>query len=74
MAKDIEQQIRNAVERSGLNMFQLSRRTGLRYATIHRFVAGGRGLSLRSAAKLCKLLKLELRAMGARKSAPRRGR
>ena len=73
MRKDIEHQLRDAAGRSGLNMFQLAKRADIRYSSIHNFMASGRSLDLRSAAKLCKLLDLELQAKKPKKVSRKRG-
>ena len=72
MSRSIEQQLRNAARRSGLSMLQLSKRARLPYASIHNFVANDQGLSLRSAAKLAKVLALELQPV--QHSTGRKGR
>jgi len=67
--KNIEEQLRDAARRSGLSMLQLAERSGLRYGSVHRFMARGRSLSLTSAVKLAELLQLELRPVRRRRKA-----
>ncbi len=74
MARNIEKQLRDAVRRSDLNMFQLSKQAEVRYASIHRFVVYDQGLTLRSAAKLAELLDLELRPARGKTGSPRKSR
>ena len=61
MAKDIERQLKDATHRSELNMLALSKRSGVPYSAVHGFVTGDRAITLRSAAKLARVLGLELR-------------
>lgn len=58
---NLAETIRNAVAECGLSRLQLSKRTGIHYATIHGFIGGYRDITLRTACKLCMLLDLELR-------------
>ena len=59
--QDIGDRLRQAAIDSGLSMKQLAVRSGLFYQSVHGFLRTGRGLSLQSAEKLCKVLGLELR-------------
>ena len=61
---NIEKQLLDTAVGSDLNMFELSKRSQVPYSAVHGFITGGRRLSLRSAAKLAKVLKLELRPLG----------
>ena len=61
MATDIEQQLRDAVKRAGLSLKAISDGSGVGYQSVHGFANGYGGLTLVSAAKLAKFLKLELR-------------
>ncbi len=61
MARNIEQQLRDATRQSGLSILALSKRSGVPYSAMHRFVTGAGCVGLRSAAKLAKVLGLELR-------------
>ena len=63
MGMSIEKQLLDPARGSKMNMFELSNRSGVPYSAVHGFMTGGRRLSLRSAAKLAKVLKLELRPM-----------
>lgn len=56
----LEQQLRNAINRSGINMYQLAKQAGLGYATVHDFVKSEKSISLESADKLCKVLNISL--------------
>jgi len=53
--------IRTAFSESGLSRFELSKRTGVAYSVIHRFMAEERDLKLTTASKLADVLGLELR-------------
>ena len=58
---DIVEQLRAAIADSGMTRLEVSRRAGLAYSCVHGFVGEYRGISLTSAAALCKVLGLELR-------------
>ncbi len=62
MNKDngILEQLREAARRSGLSMLRLSEQSGLRYMSVHRFVAGRKGVTIDSAARLAEALGLEV--------------
>lgn len=60
-------QLRAAIEASGMTMMDLSRASGLDYASVHRFIHGERDLGLAAASKLTK-------ALGIRFTLPRRRR
>lgn len=68
---NIEEQLLDAAQASGLSMLQLSKRASIPYSGIHAFMNGNRSLTLRTAARLARLLNLELRP--ARRSAKRKG-
>lgn len=58
----IKAQLLDAIEKSGLNRFQLSKQAELPYAVVHGLVSGGRDVTLATAEKLCDVLGLELRS------------
>jgi len=58
---DLAETLRTAFEKSGMNRHELSRRTGIAYSVIHRFMAGDKDLNLRTASKIADALGLELR-------------
>jgi len=58
---DIESEMRRVARTSGFSMLKISREANIPYAAVHRFVAGSGGITLATAAKLAKLLGLELR-------------
>ena len=60
----IRAQLLDAIEKSGLNRFQLAKQAGLPYAVVHGLVSGGRDVTLASAEKLCEVLSLELHSKG----------
>jgi transcriptional regulator with XRE-family HTH domain len=62
MAKivSMEEQIRKAILASGLAQRDLAKQAGVSHAQISRFLAGERGLSLASAAKICRVVGLRL--------------
>lgn len=57
---DIERQLRDAAKRSGLSIKRLSDESGVPYSAMHGFMVNDRGITLRSAAKLARVLGLEL--------------
>ena len=59
----IRAQLLDAIQKSGLNRFQLAKHAGLPYAVVHGLVSGGRDVTLASAERLCEVLGLELRSM-----------
>ena len=60
---DLEQQLRNEAQRSGLSVLALAKQAGLGYATTHGFLSGDRSISVSSAARLASALGLELRPL-----------
>ncbi len=64
---NVVDQLREAARDSGLTRLQLAKRTGLPYSVVHGFVGGYRGLTLGSAAALCRVLGLELRPVRRRR-------
>jgi len=68
MQSNIQEQLRAAARKSGMSMLQLAEQSGLRYASVHAFVAKRKGLTLASGAKLAALLGLELRPVRRRKT------
>ncbi len=53
--------IRATIRKSGLTRAEIARRAGIPYAGLHGFVAETRSMDLNTAAKVCKVLGLELR-------------
>ena len=64
---DLGEQLRQAAIESGLSRFALSKRAGIPYAGIHRFMAGQRSFTLDTASRLAAVLGLELAPVGKRK-------
>ena len=62
--KDLETQLKEAIEASGLNQPQLAELSGVDQGQISRFIRGERTLTLESASKIAKALKLELKPRG----------
>lgn len=58
---DLGGQLRAAFAESGMTRFELSKRSGVPYSTIHRFFGEGRDIALSTVAKICRVLDLELR-------------
>lgn len=58
---DLVQQLRTELVNSGFSMYELARRAGVPYASVHGFVRDGRDMALSTAAKLCAVLHLGLR-------------
>ena len=57
----IEITLLEAVRRSNLSLAELARRAKLPYASVHGFVKSDRQITIRSAAALAKVVKLELK-------------
>ena len=60
---DIETQLRQALSESPLSLNQLSARCGIDVGILSRFLRAERTMTLPTAARLAKVLGLELRAM-----------
>ncbi len=63
----IIEQLKDAIENSGLSHYALSCASGIRQSTLSRFMSGERGLSFESAARLADALGLELRPRKSRR-------
>ena len=61
---DLAEQIRAGFVESGMSRFELSKRSGVPYSTIHRFFGEGRDIALSTVAKICRVLDLELCPVG----------
>ncbi len=59
-AAGITEQLRQAIEESGLSAYRLAADSGVNVATVLRFKNGERSLSLSSVDGLCRVLGLEL--------------
>ncbi len=57
----IDDQLRQAIEASGLTRYELWKKSGVSQASLSRFLHGERDLRLGPAAALCEVLGLELR-------------
>ena len=58
--KTLSDELREAVERSGLTRYAIWQETGIDQGTMSKFMAGARGLSLESIDKLADLLGLHV--------------
>ena len=58
---DMNEQLLKAFKKSGMTRNKLSETSGVRYASIHGWVAGNRKLMLDSANKIADVLGLQLR-------------
>lgn len=58
---DLAEQLRTAFEASGMTRFVLSKRSGVPYSGIHRFIAGDRDITLDTASRIAEVLGMELR-------------
>ncbi len=63
----IGDRIRRAFVESGLTRYELAKRTGIPYSTIHRFMATDRDIALSNVERLCEVLELELRPIGSKR-------
>ena len=62
--KDIEKQLRRAILSADISRYRLSQLTGVSEGVLSNFVNGHRSLTLTTAAKVAKALRLELRPKG----------
>ena len=53
-------QLRAAFAESGMTRFELSKRSGVPYSSVHRFLGEGRDIAISTASKLCGVLELRL--------------
>jgi hypothetical protein len=67
MAKSLEDQLRQAIEQSGMTCYAIGKATGIDKGTLSRFMARKAGLSLASANSLIAVLGLELKPTVERK-------
>ena len=65
---DLAKQLRAAFVKSGLSRFALSKRSGVSYSVVHRFVAGDRDIKMETASRLCDVLGLELQQVRSMKA------
>ena len=61
MGKDVEQKLREAIVKSKMSRYKISQLSGVGEAQLSLFVNGKRTLTLNSAAKVAKVLGLELK-------------
>jgi transcriptional regulator with XRE-family HTH domain len=59
-SKDIEAQLIDAIRKCGMTFYELAEVSGVDRAALSRLLSGERSLTLKSAAKVAKVLKLEL--------------
>ena len=59
--KDIETQLREAIQGSGMSCYEIAKRAGVTNSQLSLFINGRRSLTLTSAAKIARVLGLELR-------------
>jgi ribosome-binding protein aMBF1 (putative translation factor) len=65
---DLEEQLRNAIESSGLTLYQLAKAAGINYSQVHRFANRSTSLNLKAASQLAAVLGLELRPIRKQKN------
>jgi plasmid maintenance system antidote protein VapI len=58
--KDIVEQLRRAILDSGETEYAIAKATGVSQSVLNRFVKDERGISLKTAARLCSYLRLSL--------------
>jgi plasmid maintenance system antidote protein VapI len=59
--KDIEMQLREAILGSEMSRYEIAKRAGVAHSQMSLFINGQRSLTLTSAAKIARVLGLELR-------------
>lgn len=60
-SNDIQEQLREAIRQSKMSRYQMARATGLSEGGLSLFVNGKRSITMDGAAKLARVLELELR-------------
>jgi plasmid maintenance system antidote protein VapI len=65
--KDIEKQLKQAIRKSKMSRYRIAKKSGLTESQLSYFVNDKRSLTLPAAAKLAKVLGLELVAKGSKK-------
>jgi len=63
----LSDQLRHAIERSGLSCYEIGKLAGVDRTLVSRFVAGARSLSLDTADAVAAVLRLKLTEVGRRK-------
>jgi transcriptional regulator with XRE-family HTH domain len=58
--KNILDQLRRAMRDSGETEYAIAKGSGVSQSVVNRFVSDERGISLKTAAKICEYLKLDL--------------
>jgi transcriptional regulator with XRE-family HTH domain len=61
MSESLIEQLKAAIEQSGMTRYKLAQAAGVEESTLSRFVNGKRSLSLESASRLAEVLNLELK-------------
>jgi len=69
--KPLSDELREAVEGSGLSRYSIWQQTGIDQGTLSKFMAGDRGLSIESIDKLADLLGLHICTADAKRSRPK---
>ncbi len=65
--ENLEQQIKEAIEASGLTCYEIAKRSGVPQPVLSRFVNDKRGINLSTASKLADAFGLELRPRQAKR-------
>jgi transcriptional regulator with XRE-family HTH domain len=65
--ESLSDELRQAVERSGLSRYSICQQTGIDQGSMSKFMAGERGLTLESIDKLAELLGLHIAADAGRR-------
>lgn len=66
----LSDELRQAVERSGLSRYSICQQTGIDQGSMSKFLAGERGLGIESIDKLAELLGLHICTADAKRSRP----
>jgi hypothetical protein len=70
-SRSLSDELREAVERSGLSRYSIWQQTGIDQGTLSKFMVGDRGLSIESIDKLAELLGLHICGADAKRSRPK---
>jgi transcriptional regulator with XRE-family HTH domain len=71
---DLEEQLRQAITKTGLSLHEIGRRSGVAAPIVSRFMRADRSLTLPVVARLCRALGLRLCAAAETAPAPKKGK
>jgi ribosome-binding protein aMBF1 (putative translation factor) len=60
---DLSFQLREAIQESGMSVYRIAKRAGVKHAVVARFLSGERDLRLETASKIAAVLSLSLHSL-----------